>query len=119
MVEHAILRHRHEVLEDFSEIMYRHDPMGINSPDTREYEGEALSILSRFTEQALHLTEDENEVFELAAGVITQCLNFWFDDDTASRDLSALTVELLTVYLSSYPGLTDQANEKQQPEVVV
>ena len=100
-----------EVLQDFIGIIYRHDPMAIGSPHEDEYDGEALSILSRFTESALHVSDDEEAAFDVAAGIVTECFNFWFDEVPGEPNLEPLTLELLTTYVNSYP----EADAKPAP----
>lgn len=92
-----------EVLQEFMDIIYRHDPMGIKSPNEDEYDGEALSILSRFTESALHVSDDEQAAYDVAAGIVTECFTFWFEEVPDQPDLEGLTLELLTTYVNSYP----------------
>lgn len=108
-------RPRHEVLKDFTEALYKHDPMGIKSPHDDEYEGEALSILSRFTESALHAADDEEAAFEVAAGIITQCFTFWFDELSTELELEPLTLDLLTIYVNSYPKEPDPPGANPTP----
>jgi hypothetical protein len=97
------VQRKHEVLLEFTKVIQKHDPMVINSPHEEEYEGEALSILSRFTESALHVADDEEAAFEVAAGIVTECFTFWFDELSEGLELEGLTLDLLTVYVNSYP----------------
>lgn len=101
--KNTILRRKHEVLLDFTAVIQKHDPMKINSPHEDEYEGEALSILSRFTESALHVADDEEVAFDVATGIVIECFTFWFDEINEELKLDELALELLTIYVNSHP----------------
>lgn len=98
---------KHLVLQEFTKIMYDHNPMGLpltemGAAGADEYEVEALSVLSRFTESALHMCEDETLQRELAVGIVTNALQFWFTP-VAIKDPEKLGWALLDAYLASFP----------------
>lgn len=113
------VRHKHLVLQDMAFIIYEDDPAGFaaDSNNKYEYEAEALSILSRFTESALHVVE-EDDAIKLAAGIVTQTFEFWCDKIEDTMTLERLTLKLLKLYLDSYPTQLDQpaVDEPVQPE---
>lgn len=81
----------------FIDVLFRHDPMKLRCDNNFEYEAEALSILSRFNEAALHLSNDDQAVIQVASNIVKQSLEFWFDD-VGDLDYAALTRELVDVY---------------------
>lgn len=95
------------MLEEFTKILHDRNPMALplsEMPDNGadEYESEALSVLSRFNEGALHLCEDKSMQREIAAGVVKQAFEFWFSD-LAARDLEKTAFELLDAFNAAYP----------------
>ena len=46
---------KHKVLQDFTSVLSKRNPMQLSRENPLEYESEALSILSRFNESALQL----------------------------------------------------------------
>ena len=107
---------KHETLKEFTRIMFEHNPMQINlttNPHGEdEYESEALSILSRFNEGALHLCEDETLQREISVGVVKQAFEFWFND-TNIHEPEQLAFRLLETYKASYP----EPEQEPAPEV--
>lgn len=91
----------HELLCDFSNILAQHDPMKIGSNDPFEYEFEALSILSRFSESMLQIVIDEDNI-KLATEIVRQSFKFWFDYDEKNVDHQMIATGLLDVFLSMY-----------------
>lgn len=98
------LKLRWQVLQEFTALIYHHDPMGTSSPNENEYEGEALSILARFTECGLHTVDDPVELIAISAGIVSDSFRFWFEELGEDIDLENLTKELLAVYVTSYPS---------------
>lgn len=98
---------KHEVLKEFTAIMYKHDVMNRASRDPDEYEAEALSALARFCEAALQLSDDENTILELSRAIVAQTFEFWFDAKDV-EGLELLTLELLKTYLDSFPSDDEQ-----------
>ena len=96
-----------DMFVNFAEILHKHDPMDLKREDGDEYSAEALSILSRFHENMISQLEDEDEAFELAAGIVTQCFNFWFDETLTDFDLEPVTLELLTIYVETRKKTSD------------
>lgn len=105
-----------QLLGEFINLLFRHDPMGIcfeDNPDKEnEYDGEALSILARFVE--FHVIELEPEAAsETALTIIQNTFAFWFSsplvDVIAAKCLGD---ELLTAFRAAYP------EQKTDPEVV-
>jgi hypothetical protein len=92
---------KHVVLQEFVEILFEQDPMKLKPPERDAYETEALSILSRYTEMALQLA-DEQGAIDAASGVVQQTFEFWFDD-IADVDFEQVTLHTLKAYLESYP----------------
>ena len=80
-----------------------------------EYESEALSILSRFSEGALHLCQDEAMQREIAVGIVKQAFEYWFND-TNIHEPEKVAFDLLATYVSSYPQ--PRPEQELQPEVV-
>lgn len=105
------------VLEEFTKIMHDRNPMALPlsqmpNDGADEYESEALSVLSRFNEGALHMCSDKSMQREIAVGVVKQAFDFWFADVNA-RDLEKLAFELLDAFNASYP----QPEQKASSEV--
>ncbi len=98
---------RPQLLEEFTKHLFERDPMGICFPDNpdreTEYDGEALTILSRFVES--HIIEMVEDAAQEAAYLIVQgAFEFWFShslrDEVKTRELSAGLLEILR---SAYP----------------
>lgn len=99
-------KNRPQLLEEFIRLLFVRDPMGLNhesNPDAAdEYDGEALSILSRFVEA--HLISMPNEdASAVAYSIVQSAFTFWFSsplhDEAKAKTLAQ---ELLDLYLSSY-----------------
>jgi hypothetical protein len=97
------LKPKHVLLQQFNEVLYRHNPIGVKGLPSDEYEGEALSILSRFCEAALQMTDDQKSVMIYATSVVEQTFVHWFGENivTATPELVS---ELVSVYLASFPS---------------
>lgn len=88
---------KHQVLLQFTAVLLKRNPMQLGQDNPLEYESEALSILSRFNEAALHLSDDEAAVAQVATGIVKQSLEFWFDD-ISSVDPEPIARELVAIY---------------------
>ena len=113
-------RLKHEVLKDFTQILFESNPMRLEPlAGPAEYEAEALSILSRFTEGALHLCPDPTMQREIATGIVRQAFEFWFSDASIeSPEKTALL--LLQTYINSCPETSvEQTTHEQAIEPVV
>lgn len=98
---------KHEVLQEFVKILFEQDPMGLRPQELDAYETEALSILSRYTEMALQLADEQGAV-DAAAGVVQQTFEFWFDT-VKDVDFEQTVLHTLKAYLESYPMMTVEA----------
>lgn len=94
---------KHQVLQQFAAVLLKRNPMQLGQDNPLEYESEALSILSRFNEAALHLADDEAAVAQVATGIVKQSLEFWFDD-IGSVDPEPIARELVAVYRAAAEG---------------
>lgn len=86
--------------------------MKISLDSHREYENEALSILSRFAEAAIHLATDEAIVAQLATAIVKQTFEFWFND-IGAYDAEPLARELVSVYRLAH-GITPETNSSHE-----
>lgn len=91
----------HEVLQQFTKIMHDHNPMGLAPDDS--YESEALSVLSRFTEGALHMCEDDAMQREIAVGIVSNALEFWFNPGFMKETPEKLSWALLDAFKAANP----------------
>lgn len=106
---------RPQVLEEFIKHLFKRDPMGLcdpSNPDAAtEYDGEALSILSRFVEAHL-VGMARKDALHIAYVVVQSAFTFWVNsplqDEKKAKKLSR---ELLDLFLSAYP------EQKSEPEV--
>ena len=101
------LKTKRALLEEFTKILHDRNPMALplnEMPDggADEYESEALSVLSRFNEGALHLCEDKSMQREIAVGIVKQAFDFWFSD-LQTRDIEKTSFELLDAFNASFP----------------
>lgn len=94
-------------------MLLKRNPMMLDPENPLEYENEALSILSRFAEAALHIPDDEEVVAQVAMGIVKQTLEFWFDD-IAGVDLEPISRELIAVYRASF-GQEPKVEEEPKP----
>lgn len=97
----AIAKPKFEVLRELTAALLRINPMKLNRDNPLEYETEALSILSRFTEAALQLADDESIVVGIASGIVKQSFDFWFEN-VDSIDCDAVARELLSIFRASF-----------------
>lgn len=93
------------MLQEFAAVLLRRNPMQLGQDNPLEYENEALSMLSRFNEAALHLAEpgDEDAVAQVAINLVKQSLEFWFDD-IGTVDPEPIARELIAVYRAAMRG---------------
>jgi hypothetical protein len=89
---------KHELLQAFIVAMHRHDLMKLHG-EHDEYESEALSVLSRFSESVIHGCKDADTLKQISEGIVRQAFEFWFSE--TPPDVNELTSELLAMYLSS------------------
>jgi len=100
-------KRKHIVLQEFEEILSRHNPMQLNlvgNPRAEdEYDSEALSILARFNEE-LALFQEEALKFECAFNITQATFMMWFGEEIYDASRATMMVnELLETYLNSYP----------------
>lgn len=86
---------------EFTRILHVRNPMQLDAPIEDEYASEALSILSRFNEGALHLCPDQQQQLEIAAGLVEQTFSFWFDAPI-KMNLEELAKELLSSFVAAH-----------------
>lgn len=103
-------RPKHEVLKEFTAVLHRRNPMLLSAESPLEYEAEALSVLSRFTEAALQVPDDEGAAAEVAAAIVRQALEFWFDS-VDGVDPEPIARELLGLYRSSFGQEADPQSD--------
>ena len=112
-------KHKHVLLQEFTKVLHDHDLMGIageeNPKAATEYEAEALSILSRFTEGALNLCVDENLRREISVGMVKQAFEFWFSLE-APKGVEKLAFELLELFVNAYPPLEQETAQEVRSE---
>lgn len=105
-----------QVLEEFVLIFYKHDPMDVGSEDITEYEGEALSTLTRMHEAELGVVPDD--VARTATRkIVKDTLEFWFDgDQVGDLEFVPLCDELVNVYFATFKDPIDIAQGDEQEE---
>lgn len=92
---------KHVILQEFTAALLRRNPMQLSVDNQLEYEDEALSILSRFTEAALQVPDDEAAVAQVATSIVKQSLEFWFYD-VDDVDPEPLARELVSLFRASF-----------------
>jgi hypothetical protein len=112
------IKSKYKLLQEFTAIIFKHDPMKTGSQFQDEYEAEALSILSRFCEAALHQSDSEAAVLEYAAGVVQTTFEFWFDNLSDDINLEPLMLELVKHYIESQPADQTKINDGVQTVTV-
>lgn len=108
---------KHQVLQEFAGVLLKRNPMNLGADNPLEYEAEALSILSRFTEAALQLPDDEGAVAQVATAIVKQSLEFWFEN-IGDVDPEPIARELITIYRASF-GIVEEAAEEPKPVTTV
>lgn len=91
------MRSYSDILSKFTEILDRINPMNLQAPGDKEYEQEALSILSRFTETSLNLA-DEDQALQAAEVIVKLTFEFWFTDIATMTSSDIVARELLHVF---------------------
>jgi hypothetical protein len=86
--------------------------MGTRSPFEDEYEAEALSILSRFCEAAIHLLDDSDAAIKYANTVVKQSFEHWFGDLSKNKNFEELTLELVKTLCESYPSKPERVQDE-------
>lgn len=97
---------KHLVLQDITAALLRINPMKLGRDNPLEYELEALSILSRFSESALQMCDDEATIAKIATGIVSQALDFWFEN-VEQVNCEVVARELLGIFKASF----DQTGE--------
>lgn len=111
------IKPKHQVLKEFTAALRSRNPMNVLETSPLEYEVEALSILSRFTETGLHIpTSDEALVAQLATNIVKQSLEFWFDD-LGDVDPEPIARELIAIYRASFVSPENPVVEKRRKQV--
>lgn len=107
--------HLQEILLKFTDVITDRNPANIDKSVITEglrYDVEALSVLSRFVETAIHVPKDENEIAHIAYSIVKQTFDYWYNkpdiiDDNSLKDLS---VSLLRIYRLSFETVPDTQN---------
>lgn len=115
MSERPTAKPKYVLLQEFTSVLYRFNIIGVDKIPTDEYEAEALSILARFCEAALQITEDPDGAVTYAKAVIDQTFLHWFGGVQFEQDTKPLAMELLKLYIESYPV---KPEPRVQPEVI-
>src|SRR5690348_9509959 len=102
------MKPKHLVLQEMTATLLQINPMKLGRDNPLEYELEALSILSRFTEAALHLSGDEAKTMEIASGIVRQTFDFWFEN-IDGVDHEAVAKELLSVFRACYEPASNES----------
>ena len=92
------VKQKHELLKEFTAVLAKLNPMKLTDDDS--YENEALSILSRFTEAALHIPSYDDEVVAVAVAIVKESLEFWFNN-IEGVDFENIARTLLNVFRSN------------------
>jgi hypothetical protein len=96
-----LVKPKHLILQDLTAEVLRLNPMKLSVENPLEYEAEALSILSRFSEAALHLADDEAAVAAVATAIVQQTFEFWFDS-LDGLEPESIARALVAVYKRAY-----------------
>ena len=107
---------KYQVLQEFNDVLHKHNPMLLQQDNEFEYETEALSILSRFTEAAIQLADDATVVEQVASSIVKQTFEFWFEN-IDNIDMKLITEELVNVYRNSFE--IDEQPKKQMSVTTV
>ncbi len=114
---------KHVILQDFTAVLHKRNPMNLSLDNDLEYESEALSILSRFCEAAIHIPDDEALCAQVAVGIVKQSFEFWFEE-TGNSDVESLARELLATYreavgIKPTPAISEDFVTEPEPSRVV
>lgn len=107
----GVTKPMHQVVQEFTVVLLRRNPMNLDPGNPLEYEAEALSILSRFVEAGLQLPDDEAMVAQVASGIVKQALEFWFEN-IGDVDPEPIARDLLKVYRTAF-----ESEKEEQPKV--
>lgn len=95
-----------QLLEEFTKILFEHDPMGLTKmgmPDAEtEYDGEALSILARFVEGHVASMPKES-ADQFALRVVQEAFTFWFRSTLLEERAGRLADALLGAIVAACP----------------
>lgn len=120
------MRLKIQLLRDFTAALAELDPIHltrIGAPDD-EYEAEALSCLARFSECALHLSDDEGLALQVATKIVQETFEFWFDKtgQLSVDDQVKVASRLMMVYKTAYEQRREavtQPDIKPVTEVII
>jgi hypothetical protein len=104
-----------ELLLQFTRKLSELDPMGLGSTNDLEYEPEALSTLSRFSEAGFHLAESKMHALPVAIGIVADVMKFWFDsqvyqDEEQMEKWRKIAGVLLDIYMSAWAHDNEKTN---------
>jgi hypothetical protein len=114
-----VAKPKHLVLQEMMAVLFKHDPVGLKPQVADEYESEALSVLARFNEASIHLAENEEDAVTAALTIVSQTFSFWFDNLNEDINFENVMLELLHVYVSSYPLIQGDDSTPDQEGVHV
>jgi hypothetical protein len=104
-----------QLLIQFTQKLSEMDPMGLGANNDLEYEPEALSILSRFSEAGFHLAESKMHALPVAIGIVADVMKFWFDsqvyqDEEQMEKWRKIASVLLDIYMSAWAHDNEKTN---------
>jgi hypothetical protein len=104
-----------ELLIQFTQKLSELDPMGIGTANDLEYEPEALSALSRFSEAGFHLAESKTHALPVAIGIVADVMKFWFDsqvyqDEEQMEKWRKIASVLLDIYMNAWAHDNEKTN---------
>lgn len=107
---------KHVILQEFIKILYEYNPMTLplsemGDSGLDEYESEALSILSRFSESMIDMCDDAILQREIAVSIVVQALQFWFAVDSF-QNTEKLSCALLDTYVAGCPTREQNSNSE-------
>ena len=111
-----------KLLEEFMIIIFKHDPMQLNSRDIAEYDDIALSILTRFVESDIGELKTK-EVMQIANEIVDQAFHFWyFPKNTKNEKMkinyTKLINELIEIYkLNSELDIGSEINNSPEKTI--
>ena len=109
--DHDMGKPKYVLLQEFSAKLVSADPMALSITDQLEYEAEALSILSRFNEAALHIVpEDESDSVQIATILVKQAFEFWFNE-AITVNFEPLAKDLLKMYRAEAVAVPQKKKE--------
>lgn len=102
----SMARQLQDILVDFIDIITQQNPANFPNDVLTTglvYDVEALSILSRFAETAVHVPNEESEILPIAESIIKQTFDYWYNKQDMFSDeiASTLASKLLKSYRAS------------------